>query len=49
MMGVVYTSGFVLAMMGVDHDELKPIMRRHIKGFISEISPTVSHMPHSQA
>ena len=27
--------------MGVDHTELKVVMRRQVEGFISEISPTV--------
>ncbi len=38
---VLLSSGFVLIMMGLDQNELKQVMRTHIQGFISEISPTV--------
>ncbi len=35
-------AGLILSMMGVDLNALKKTLSRHIRSFITEISPTVS-------
>ena len=48
-MGIVYgtyllyiCSGFILNMMGIDQAEVRPIIKRHMQGFLTDMSPLVS-------
>ena len=34
-------AGFILNMMGLDQGEVRAIMKRHIQGFLSDMSPLV--------
>ena len=39
---IIHHSGFVLTLMGVDHSELKSIIRKNVRLFLADISPIVS-------